>query len=419
MADLPSKADIAIIGAGALGCAIAWRLAEAGVRDIVVIEKAQITHGSTWHAAGLVGQYRSAEDLTRLMQTSVSLLEEIQAETPIDWHRVGSLRIASSAARWRELTDGATKAQRYGVDYRLVSAGEAARLFPGLSADGVHGAAHIPGDGYVDPSSLTMAYAARARRLGVRIIAGVTVVGAERSNRLITKLATNKGTIACGSVVLAAGVWARAMGAQLGLGIPVAALEHQYAVTEKRADQPRNLPALRDPDLNFYLKPEVGAMAIGGWEPATLPCYDSDVPTAFGRALLPENLDRLQPILEAAAHRIPLIAELGLKTIINGPIPVTPDGEPILGPACDVSPDADNVWLAVGFTSGIAASAGAGQVLARWIVDNRPPFPIPSLAPGRFGTAPVSTPDLHKAAIRAYAEYYALPHQYRQSNLSV
>jgi 4-methylaminobutanoate oxidase (formaldehyde-forming) len=401
---LPSSAEIVIIGAGAVGCAIAWQLALRGRRDVVVVEKSGITHGSTWHAAGLVGQYRSREDLTRLMKASVAIFDAIESETPVDWRPVGSLRIASSPARWQEFQANAPRAARYGVGFELLSPGDAQRRFPALSLEGVTGAAFVTGDGYIDPSSLTQAYAARARRLGVRIVEGVTVTGLVRRGDRIAAVETDLGAIGCATVVLAAGVWARALGRLAGLELPVAALEHQYAVTEKRPGMPRDLPALRDPDLNFYLKPETSGYAVGGWESDTIPVHGSTMPARFGRELLPENLDRLQPILEAAARRIPVLADLGLRQVVNGPIPVTPDGEPILGPA----PGLANVHLAIGFTSGIAASGGAGEALAEWIVSGAPPHPLPSLDAGRFGETPASDDQLNARAVTAYAAYYAL-----------
>jgi 4-methylaminobutanoate oxidase (formaldehyde-forming) len=404
MTDWPSEVDVVIIGGGALGAAIAWGLVREGVRDVVVLEKAAITHGSTWHAAGLVGQYRSREDLTRLMLASVAHLDAIEAETPIGWRRVGSLRLASSAARWREYQNSATKARSYGVDFELIDPIEARRRFPYLDLHGVEGAAFVHGDGYVDPTSLTNAYVARARAGGVRFYEETPVTALAKTGASSFRIETTRGPLECRRLVLAPGVWARAVGRWLDLPLAVAALEHQYAVTEKVPNMPANLPALRDPDLNFYLKPETGAFAIGGWEAATVPVYDSDMPAGFGRTLLPDALDRLQPILEAAGRRLPLASRLGLRQIINGPIPVTPDGEPILGPA----PQVEGLFLAIGFTSGIAASAGAGQLLAEWIARGAPSVPLPSLDPARFADVGWDTPRLHTRAIAAYASYYAL-----------
>jgi 4-methylaminobutanoate oxidase (formaldehyde-forming) len=401
---LPTTASIVVVGAGAIGCAVAWQLAEFGARDVLVLEKSAVTHGSTWHAAGLVGQYRSREDLTRLMRNSTALYNRIEAETPVDWRPVGSLRIASSLARLAEYEDAAPRARAYGVGFEILDAAEARRRFPHISLEGVAGAAFVEGDGYVDPSSLTQAYASRAQALGVRIADGVLVTGALHQGPRIVAVETDHGRVACETLVLAPGVWARALGRLMHLDLAVAALEHQYAVTDKRADLSRDLPALRDPDLNFYLKPEVGGFAIGGWEPDTATVHASRMPFAFGRELLPDRLERLEPLLQAAARRIPLVNDLGLRQIINGPIPVTPDGEPILGPA----PGLANVMLAVGFTSGIAASGGAGQALAEWIVHGAPSFPLPSLDPSRFGTAAITDDELHRRAIRAYGDYYSL-----------
>jgi sarcosine dehydrogenase len=401
---LPSTADVVVIGAGAIGCAIAWQLTEHGISDVVVLEKSGITHGSTWHAAGLIGQYRSREDLTRVMQASVEIYDAVSAETPIDWRAVGSLRLASSAARWREYQKAAPIARRYGVGFHLLDAAEARRRFPEMSTEGVHGAAFVDRDGYVDPSSLTQAYAARARKGGARIVETAAVTAIDHRAARGGAIETDKGSVTYRTLVIAAGVWARAVGQMLGVALPVACLEHQYAVTQKRPGLPRDLPALRDPDLNFYLKPEVGGYAVGGWESGTPAVYDSAMPMSFGRELLPENLDRLQPILEAATRRIPALATIGLKTIINGPIPVTPDGEPILGPA----PGLENVFLAVGFTSGIAASGGAGRLLAGWIKNGKPEFPLPSLDPRRFGALDMPVAVLNRQARAAYAGYYAL-----------
>jgi sarcosine dehydrogenase len=400
---LPTSANIVIVGAGAVGVAIAWQLAERGVQDVVVLEKAQITHGSTWHAAGLVGQFRTREDLSHLMRSSVALIADIERETPIDWRPVGSLRIASSPERLGELVAGPEMARRYGIEYHLIDAAEALRRFPLLSLEGITGAAWVPGDGYVDSSSLTLAMAARPCAARVRPWRGVEITGFEHASGHISAIAHAGGTIGCKRVVLAAGVWARALGRMLGLNLAAAALEHQYAVTEKHASVPRDLPALRDPDLKFYVKPDVGALAIGGWEDRTPNVHGSLMPASFGRTLLRADLDRMTPWLKAACRRIPLLGEVGIKTVINGPIPVSPDGEPILGPA----PGFDNLHLAIAFTSGIAASAGAGRAMAEWIVDGKPVFALPSLAPERFDMH-MGDADLYRAAERAYATYYAL-----------
>jgi 4-methylaminobutanoate oxidase (formaldehyde-forming) len=379
-------------------------LAEMGERDVLVLEKSGVTHGSTWHAAGLVGQYRSRSDLTRLMQSSVRVFETLATEVAIDWRPVGSLRLASSQARWQEYRRAEPIARKHGIDFSLLAPQEARQSFPLIDIHGVVGAAFVPSDGTIDPASLGNGLAIRARRLGASIREGVTVMGFARRERRVEAVLTDKGRIVCEHVVLAPGVWARPVGHMLEIDLPVAALRHQFAVTEVRADLPRDLPGLRDPDLSFYLKPEIGRFAIGGWEPNTIPAFGGDMPFGFGCELFTDEMERLEPILEAAMRRVPIIGDMGLQRVVNGPIPFTPDGEPILGP----SPDLDNVWLGIGFSAGIAASGGAGRALAHWIVQGAPEFALPSLAPSRFGNTPISLDVLNAQAIKAYGRYYAL-----------
>lgn len=404
MSDIPSHARVVIVGGGAVGCAIAWQLARLGARDIVLLEKSGVTHGSTWHAAGLVGQYRSRADLTRLMRSSVELMDELQAEIPMDWRPVGSLRIASSQARWEEYRGAEPGARSQGIAFELMSPADAKERFPYLSLDGVVGAAFVERDGYVDPASLAQAFATGARSLGAQIIEGATVTGFEQRDKRVKAVMVGDRRIACDMAVLATGMWARPVGRMLGLDLPVAVLVHQYAVTDKSARVPNDLPTLRDPDLNFYLKPDSGGFAIGGWEANTVPAFQGDIPMDFGRELVPEEVERLAPILEAAGRRLPIVEQLGLRNIISGPIPITPDGEPILGPA----PGFANVYLAVGFTAGIAAAAGAGRALAEWIIEGEPGFALPTLDPRRFEQEVLDLEALNARAIATYGRYYAL-----------
>ncbi len=405
-AALPDRAAIVIIGAGAIGCSVAYHLAKDGARDVLVLEKSGITHGSTWHAAGLVGQLRSKRNLTRMMQNSVELYGKLAAETgmAIDWKPVGSLRLASSKARWSEIKRTATTARSFGFELNLVGPSEARRIFPFIATDGVEGAAFIPSDGYIDPSGLTLALAAGARRAGVKIVEGVRVTGFEIKDRRINAVITDRGRIGCETVVNCAGIWARDIGKMMGVRVPVAAVEHQYMVTEKSKDVPPSLTSLRDPDRNFYLKPEVGGFAIGGWEDNTVPFGAGGVPFAFGRELLASNLARFEAIALPAAERIPLVNQLGIRQLINGPIPITPDGEPIVGRA----PELDNAFVAGGFTSGIAAAGGAGRALAHWILAGEPEFDLWSFDIRRFGPHHIGSHNLHERGIEAYHRYYLI-----------
>jgi sarcosine dehydrogenase len=375
---------------------------------VLLVEKAHLTHGSTWHAAGLVGQLRSKRNLTRLMQNSVALYRTLEHDTgqAIDWHEVGSVRLASSAERWSEMKRAATTARSFGFDMALISAREAQDRFPYITLDGVAGAAWVPSDGYVDPSSLTQALAKGARAGGVRIAQDTLVTGFEYDpgGRRVTRVLTNKTSIDCETVVIAAGIWSREVGRLMGVRIPAAALEHQYVVTEPMKSRDAKLPTLRDPDHNFYLKPEVGGFAVGGWEMGTPAFHANGVPFAFGQELLPPNMERFEEIALATAQRIPAFGELGFKQLINGPIPVSPDGEPIMGQAIE----RDNVFVACGFTSGIAAAGGAGRAMTEWIMQGYPEMDLWPFDLRRFGDFHAGGRALHERAVHAYGSYYHL-----------
>ncbi len=288
---LETRAEVVVIGGGVIGCSIAYHLTRMGCRDVLLLERRQLTHGATWHAAGLVGQLRSTRNKTRLMQRSVALYDRLEEETgqKVDWKKVGSLRLAGSEGRMWEIRRAATTARSFGLEFHIIGAGEARDLFPLLETKGVLGAAFIPGDGYVDPSSLTQALAKGARDGGARIRQGVTVTGFETAGRRVVAVKTDQGDIACEKVVNAAGMWARDLGAMAGVRVPVVALEHQYLLTEPIPGMAPDLPTLRDPDLSVYYKPEVRGMAIGGWEPDTVPWGVEGIPVDFGPELLPGN----------------------------------------------------------------------------------------------------------------------------------
>jgi 4-methylaminobutanoate oxidase (formaldehyde-forming) len=401
---VPAKSRIVIIGGGVVGCSIAYHLAKRGVRDVVLLERLQLTHGATWHAAGLVGQLRSSSNLTRLMRYSAELYGKLEAETgqATGWRGSGSLRLASSPARWQELKRSATMAKGFGFHVDLVTPNEARDLFPLIELTNVVGAAWIAGDGYVDPTSLTNAYAAGARAGGISLLQGVRVTSIRKRGRHVTTVVTDQGEIEAECVIDAAGMWGREIAAMVGTRVPACAVEHQYFVTEKTDRIPDNLPSLRDPDGNFYVKPEPGALAVGGWESNTLPWGANGIRADFGPELLQPDYDRFAPLSEAASARIPVLNEVGIRQMINGPIPITADGEPVIG----LSPELDNFYLCCGFTSGIAASGGAGWVMANWIVDGDPGMDLWPFDVRRFG-APHSVKDfMYRRAVESYGRYY-------------
>ncbi len=401
---VPAKSRVVIIGGGIIGCSIAYHLAKRGERDVVLLERLQLTHGATWHAAGLVGQLRSSSNLTRLMRYSAELYAKLEAETgqATGWHGVGSLRLASSSARWQELKRSATMAKGFGFHVDLVGPKEARDLFPLIDPAGVVGAAWIAGDGYVDPTSLTNAYAAGARAGGISLLQGVRVTGMKKRGRRVTTVVTDHGEIDAECVIDAAGMWGREIAAMVGTRVPACAVEHQYFVTEKSERIPDNLPTLRDPDGSFYLKPEPGAFAVGGWEHDTPPWGANGIRTDFGPELLQADFERFAPLAEAASARIPVLNEVGIRQLINGPIPITADGEPIIG----LSPELDNFYLCCGFTSGIAASGGAGWVMANWIVDGDPGLDLWPFDIRRFGAPHSVKQYMYERAVESYGRYY-------------
>src|SRR4051812_15338520 len=328
---VPGKSRIVIIGGGVIGCSIAYHLAKRGERDVVLLERAQLTHGATWHAAGLVGQLRSSSNLTRLMRYSAELYGKLEAETgqATGWQGVGSLRLASAPVRWKELQRSATMAKGFGFHVDLVSPADARNLFPLIELRDVVGAAWISGDGYVDPASLTQAYAAGARAGGISIVQGVRVTSLRKRGRRVNAVITDHGEIEAEIVINAGGMWGREIAAMVGIRVPACAVEHQYLVTEKSDRIPEGLPTLRDPDGDFYVKPEPGGLAVGGWEMNTVPWGERGIRADFGPELLQPDFERFAPLAAAASARMPVLNEVGIRQLINGPIPVSADGEPI------------------------------------------------------------------------------------------
>ena len=404
------KADrhvhILIVGGGAIGCSLAYHLGLAGTKDVLLVEKAQLTHGCTWHAAGLVGQLRGKKNLTRLMQNSVAVFDRLgeEADAVIDWKKVGSLRLAGSEARWSEIRRSMTQAKSFGFESHEVSISQAREMFPYIETAGLVGATFIPGDGYVDPYALTQAYAKVARARGVTIQEGVTVTDIVIEDRRAVGVVTDHGTIGCDILVNCAGLWAKRVGEMAGVALAAGVVEHQYFVTEKTLDFAPDLPTLRDPDNNFYLKPDVSAFAIGGWEDGTKGCWRGRPPLEFGRELFAADMDRLELFALPCANRLPVLNDTGIRTVINGPIPVSADGEPVMG----LAPELDNFYVACGFTAGIAASGGAGLAMANWILEGDPGMDLWAFDVRRFSAQHANGRFLEERAIEAYGAYYKI-----------
>ena len=404
--NLPTQAEIVIIGGGIVGCSIAYHLSSMGKTDVLLLEKSGLTHGATWHAAGVIGQLRPSRNVTRMLGLTVALYDALEEETgqAIDWKRVGSLRIASSKDRMLEYKRAATTAKSFGLDMHLLGPKETQALFPIMSLDGVEGSAYIPSDGYVDPASATQALAIGARRRGVMIVEGVETTGFAVTGQRVREVRTTAGRVRAETVVNAAGMWSRALGRMVGVDVPTVALEHQYIVTEPIPDLPPGMPTVRDPDLLSYWKPDVGGMVVGGYEPDTVPFGSGGIPSAFARQLLPENVDRFLQIAERAGSRTPIINEVGVRQLINGAIPYSADGEFVMGKATGL----DNFFVASGFLYGIAGGPGAGRMMAEWIIDGRPSLDLWSLDIRRFSAHHHTRHFLDRRAVELYGKHYTM-----------
>lgn len=412
-----SQCRFLIIGGGIIGCSIAYHLAKAGASDIVLLEKSALTEGATWHAAGLVGQLRSSRNTTRMLQRSVELYQRLEAETgqAVDWKQVGSLRLACSADRMLEVKRLATMARSFGLDMQVIGPKEAHDLFPLIDPKGVLGAAFVPSDGQVDPASLCQAIAAGARREGVKIVQGCKVLDAKIVDGRITEVQTSDGAYAAETFVLAAGMWSRELGRKLGVNVPACAVEHQYLVTEPIPDIPPNLPTLRDPDRLVYYKQDAGGrLVIGGYEDDTVPFGERGIPGEFTRQLLPENFDRFEPLATYAGQVTPVVNTVGVRQLINGPIPYSADGDFVMGKA----PELDNLFVATGFLYGIAAGGGAGAIMAEWILEGRPSLDLWPLDVRRFSFLHATRAFMYPRAVEHYAHHYKMRYPGQESEVA-
>jgi 4-methylaminobutanoate oxidase (formaldehyde-forming) len=347
------------------------------------------------------------------MRKSVQTYQALEAKTGYGcgWRGVGGLRVASSPGRLAELRRVYTQGKSFGFDIHLVSPAEAGDLFPLLNTGGVYGATWTPTDGYVDPSQLTFSFITGARAAGVRVVQHCRVTGIARSGRRVTAVDTTHGRIECDVAVNATGMWGAETARLAGVQLAVNAVEHQYVVTEKSDDIPRDLPTFRDPDARFYLKPEAGALVIGGWEEGTRACWRT-IPHDLGPELFKPDHERFAGLAEGAANRVPLFGELGIRNWVNGPIPFSPDAEPVLG----LTEDLDNLFHCCGFSAGIAAAGGAGDAMANWIVDGDPGMDLWPFDVRRFG-APHNVPAvLDLLSVQAYGHYYDIAYPNRPAH---
>jgi glycine/D-amino acid oxidase-like deaminating enzyme len=407
-----------VIGGGVAGASIAYHLTELGWQDVLLVDRGELTSGSTFHSAGLVGQLRSSVSLTRMMMYGAELYRRLAAETGVDpgWHEVGSLRLASSDARMQELRRQEGWAHTFGLPLEVISTKEALERFPLFDPAGVQGAAFIPTDGHLDPSNLTLALAEGARRRGAAIRTNTRVTGIDVERGRVRGIVTQEhGPIEADVVVNAGGMYANQIGHLAGVEVPVVPFAHQYVLTKPVEGGSVDLPTMRDPDRLVYFRGEAGGgLVMGGYERHPAPWAVEDGPPAdFNHQLLPDDWDRFEQLAENAFALVPVLQTAEIVTMINGPEAFTPDGEFILGES-----DVRGFFVAAGFCAhGIAGAGGVGKVMADWIVHGEPEYDVWKMDTRRFGEQYGSRSYARDRAYEVYATYYDIhyPGEERQA----
>ena len=402
---LPTSSKIIIVGGGIIGCSTAYHLAQMGPA-VLLLEKAQLTSGSTWHAAGLVGQLRSSANITQLLGYSIDLYNALEAETGLatGWKMNGGLRLACNQERWTEVKRQATAAHSFGLDMQLLTPQEAQDLWPLMDIGDVVGAAFLPTDGQANPSDITQALAKGARSKGAKLVENMPVTEILTEKGKIVGVRTPDGDVSCEKLVLCSGQWTRELAKRIGVTVPLVSVEHQYMITESFG-VPSNLPTLRDPDRLTYYKEEVGGLVMGGYEKNGIPWAKDGIPDPFDFQLLESNFDHFEQLVELSLPRVPALETVGVKQLINGPESFTPDGNFILGEA----PEMANVFIGAGFNAyGIAAGGGAGMALAEWVATGAPPYDLWPVDIRRFGRPHTDEDWVRERVMEAYGKHYTM-----------
>ena len=399
------RARVVIVGGGVAGTSIAYHLTKLGWNDVLLLDRSELTSGSTFHSAGLVAQLRNSVSHTRMMMYGVELYPRLEAETGVDpgWHEVGTLHLASSTYRLEALARQAGWAKSFGLPVEIVSAREALERFPLLDVSNVLGAQFVPTDGHLDPTGLTMAFAEGAKRGGARIRTGVRVQEVVVRDGRVTGVVTDHGAIEAEVVVNAAGIWAHELGLLAGVEVPVVPMEHQYLITRPIEGVTASFPTLRDPDNLVYVREEVGGLVVGGYERDPDPWHvDTPIPQDFNHRLLQEKWERFDPIAEGAFNLIPVLRTTEINRFINGPEAFTPDDDFILGET-----EVRGFFVAAGFCAhGITGAAGVGRYTAEWIVDGEPSMDLSKMDVRRFGAHYRSRRYALARAHEIYAKHY-------------
>ena len=404
---LPSHARVVIVGGGIIGCSVAYHLTKLGWRDVVLLESGKLTCGTTWHAAGLIGQTRPNRSMTRMSRYGIELYSQLEKETGLatGWKRCGSVNVASTPERLIQLKRGLAMARSFGIEIELITPAEAGKLYPILRTEDLTGAVWLPGDGKANPTDLTQSLAKGARNGGARLIEGIKVTGFDIRQGRAVGVKTAQGDIACEIVVNCGGQWAREIGKLAGVNVPLFSAEHFYIVTKKIPGVTPDLPVMRDPDGFIYYKEEVGGLVMGGFEPVAKPWAVDPIPPNFEFQLLPEDWDQFQPLMENALHRTPCLETAEIRQLLNGPESFTADGNFILGE----SPEVAGFFVAAGFNSaGIANAGGAGRLTAEWIVGGEPSADLWDVDIRRFAPFTANRRFLKERTVETLGLHYAM-----------
>jgi heterotetrameric sarcosine oxidase gamma subunit len=406
-APLPSHAQVVIAGGGIAGCSAAYHLTQLGCTDVIVLEQGQLTCGTTWHAAGLVGQLRANRSMTKMSRYGIDLYASLEAETGLatGWKQCGSITVARTPERMTLLKRTIATARSFGIEAEFITPAEALELWPLMRIDDLVGAVWLPGDGKANPTDLTQSLAKGARNRGAKVFEGVQITGTLIEHGRIVGVETNQGTVRCESFLNCAGQWARELGKMSGVNIPLHSAEHFYLVTKEIEGVHRDLPVLRDPDGYIYYKEEVGGLVMGGFEPVAKPWGMDGIPPRFEFQLLPDDMDQFQILLDEAVHRTPALETTEIKLFLNGPESFTPDGNFILGEA----PEVRGYFVAAGFNSaGIANAGGAGKLIAEWIVGGAAPTDLLDVDIRRFAPFNSNKRWLKERTVEALGLHYAM-----------
>jgi sarcosine dehydrogenase len=407
MRTLPTTAKAIVIGGGIIGTSTAYHLGKLGWTDTILLERKKLTSGTTFHAAGLVGQLRTNANITQLLGYSVDLYKRLEAETGLQtgWKMNGGLRLACNAERWTEVKRQATTAHSFGLDMHLLTPQEAQDLWPLMTIDDLVGAAFLPTDGQANPSDITQSLARGARMAGVQIFEDTPVTRIIVEGGRIRGVETPAGIVECEKLILCCGQWTRALAASVGVNVPLVSVEHQYMITERIPGVTPNLPTLRDPDRLTYWKEDVGGLVWGGYEPNPKPWAQNGIPEGFHFETLTPDFDHYSQFMDNAIARVPALETAGVKQLLNGPESFTPDGNFILGEA----PELKNLFVGAGFNAfGIASGGGAGMALAEWVATGGPPYDLWPVDIRRFGSVHRSTDWVRARTLEAYGKHYTI-----------